>query len=83
MRSDSFLSMPPFDISNSFLCLEAKNISDHVIIRIKRIYNYLTNKANIYLSYISESITRIIGNLYMSALCMGEGAQRAVYACNT
>jgi len=73
--AQKFLATPPAINNDSFLCLEAKNVSDHVIIRIKRIYNYLINKANIYLSHIFENITRIIGFLCMCDMCMVCGVQ--------
>ena len=56
-------STPPPINSNSFLLSDHKNVLNCAIIRIKRIYNYLINKANIYLSHIFENITLIIGKM--------------------
>jgi len=76
-RSESFLSMPPFINNDSFLCLEVKNVSDHAIMAKKHICNYLINKANIKLSYISENIIIIIGKLINRPLCLVCGVQLA------
>jgi len=73
--SEKFCRCPALINSNSFLPGNTKNVSDRVIIRIKRIYNYLINKANIYLSHIFENIIMIIGKCYIHALCMTDGVQ--------
>jgi hypothetical protein len=49
---------------NSFAYWNIKNVSDHAIIIIKRIYNYLIIKANKYLSHIIENIIMIIGKIH-------------------
>jgi len=68
-------STPPPINSNSFLLSDHKNVLNCAIINKKHISNYLINKANIKLSYISESITMIIGFLYMHAMCLVYGVQ--------
>ena len=76
-------STPPPINSNSFLLSDHKNVLNCAIINKKHISNYLINKANIKLSYISESITMIIGKLINRPLCLVCGVQRAILVSNT
>lgn len=59
--SEKFCRCPALINNNSFLLPDHKNVLDCVIINKKHICNYLINKANIILSYISENLIIIIG----------------------
>lgn len=69
---------PPATISNSFLLQIIKNVLDHAIINKKQFIKLLIIKTNKYLSYISESITRIIGKIHTYNMYLNCGVQWAV-----